>query len=145
MRISNAVRSFESNASLVQHSAKIVASPKMFALLSDKLYTDKPLAMQRKEEEIDALRHRIFEDPKTGERTVLMIKDYVVHDIITTNYQGENHPVFFAVTIPQENMARYFPNMLMEGMAYRLTDVTGPEGIAATSTNRIIAAKAAIR
>ena len=47
MRISNAVRSFESNASLVQHSAKIVASPKMFALLSDKLYTDKPLAILR--------------------------------------------------------------------------------------------------
>jgi len=94
-----------------------------------KNHPDKPLAMQRSEEEIDALRHRAFVDPETNERTVIMIKDYVVHDIITTNYGGINHPMFFAVTIPQENMARYFPNMLMEGMAYRLTDTEGPEGM----------------
>ncbi len=99
---------------------------------------DKPLAMGRSEEEIDALRHRIFEDPKTGDRTVLMIKDYVVHDIITTNYEGSGHPVFFAVTIPQENMQRYFPNMLMEGMAYRLTDVTGPEGMPRVAPDRVL-------
>ncbi|MEN8007096.1 MAG: DUF2723 domain-containing protein [Candidatus Krumholzibacteriota bacterium] len=103
-----------------------------------KNHPDKPLAMQRNEEEIDALRHRIFEDPKTGERTVLMIKDYVVHDIITTNHSGPGLPVFFAVTIPQENMARYYPNMLMEGMAYRLTDITGPEGMPRVDAQKVL-------
>jgi len=99
---------------------------------------EKPLAMGRTDAEIDALRHRVFEDPKTGERTVLMIKDYVVHDIITTNYENIRRPVFFAVTIPQENMSRYFPNMLMEGMAYRLTDVTGPEGMPRVDPEKVL-------
>ena len=39
--------------------------------------------------------------------------------------------MFFAVTIPQENMERYFPNLQMEGMAYRLTDDAGPDEHAA--------------
>ncbi len=103
-----------------------------------KNHPDKPLAMQRGDDEIDALRHRIFEDPKTGERTVLMIKDYVVHDIITTNHSGSGLPVFFAVTIPQENMTRYFPNMLMEGMAYRLTDTAGPEGMPRVDAQKVL-------
>ena len=98
----------------------------------------KPLAMTRDDDEIDLLRHRVFEDPKTGERTVIMIKDYMVHDIITTNRAGENKPVFFAVTIPQENMARYFPKMLMEGMAYRLTDTDGPEGMPRVDAQKVM-------
>ncbi len=98
----------------------------------------KPLAMQRNDQEIDALRHRVFEDPNTNERTVIMIKDYVVHDIITTNYGGVNKPTFFAVTIPQENMQRYFPNMLMEGMAYRLTDTQGPEGMPRVDAQKVL-------
>jgi hypothetical protein len=98
----------------------------------------KPLAIKRSDEEIDALRHRVFEDPKTGERTIIMIKDYMVHDIITTNYSGVNNPVFFAVTIPQENMARYFPNMVMEGMAYRLTDTAGPEGMPRVDAQKVM-------
>jgi hypothetical protein len=103
-----------------------------------KNHPDKPLHMKRSEAEIDELRHRVFEDPKTGERTVLMIKDYVVHDIITANYSGPNHPVFFAVTIPQDNMARYFSNMLMEGMAYRLTDEAGPEGMPRVDAGKVL-------
>jgi hypothetical protein len=98
----------------------------------------KPLAMTRDDDEIDALRHQVYEDPKTGERTVIMIKDYMVHDIITTNLGGENKPVFFAVTIPQENMARYFPNMVMEGMAYRLTDTAGPEGMPRVDAQKVM-------
>ncbi len=99
---------------------------------------EKPLAMKRGDEEIDALRHRAFDDPKTGERTVLMIKDYVVHDIITTNFERAKHPVFFAVTIPQENMARYFSNMMMEGMAYRLTGTAGPEGMPRVDAQKVL-------
>ena len=39
-----------------------------------------------------------------------MIKDYVLHDVLTTNHRGAKRPVFFAVTIPKENMMRYYPN-----------------------------------
>jgi hypothetical protein len=99
---------------------------------------EKPLAMQRGDKEIDDLKHRVFEDPQTGERTVLMIKDYVVHDIITTNHADRKLPVFFAVTIPTENMERYFPNLQMEGMAYRLMDEASPEGVPTTDANKVM-------
>jgi len=99
---------------------------------------DKPLAMQRNDKEIEELRHRIFEDPNTGERTVLMIKDYMVHDIITTNHQGDKRPVFFAVTIPSENMERYFANLQMEGMAYRLTEEVGPDNVPTTDADKVM-------
>jgi tetratricopeptide (TPR) repeat protein len=98
----------------------------------------KPLALTRNDREIDGLRHRIYEDPKTGERTVLMIKDYVVHDIITTNHAGAQRPVFFAVTIPTENMSRYVPNLQMEGMAYRLLETTGPDDLPVVDPQKVL-------
>jgi len=97
-----------------------------------------PLDMQRSDDEIDKLRHKLFEDPKTGERQLVMVKDYVVHDIITTNYQRAGLPVFFAVTIPQDNMARYFPNLQMEGMAYRLLDTAGPDDMPVTDARKVL-------
>ncbi len=97
-----------------------------------------PLTMKRTDAEIDKLRHRIFEDPKTGERQFIMVKDYVVHDIITTNHSQVGLPVFFAVTIPQENMARYFPKLQMEGMAYRLMTTAGPENMPVTDSQKVL-------
>ncbi len=97
-----------------------------------------PLDMKRNDEEIDSLRHKVFEDPETGERQFIMIKDYVVHDIITMNHQNAGLPVFFAVTIPQENMARYFPNLQMEGMAYRLMDTAGPNDLPITDGQKVL-------
>jgi len=85
------------------------------------------LEMARSDTEIDDLRHRWYDDPKTGERQLIMIKDYVLHDIMMANEGGSRRPVFFAVTIPEENMQRYWPKLLMEGMAYRLTDTNGPD------------------
>ena len=46
-------------------------------------------------------------------------------------------PVFFAVTIPQENMQRYFANLQMEGMAYRLMDEASPEGVPTTDADKV--------
>ena len=69
-------------------------------------HAEKPLAMQRSDVEIDALRHRVIQDPNTGEQQIIMIKDYVLLDIILTNHKMAKRPVFFAVTIPQEIMAR---------------------------------------
>lgn len=97
-----------------------------------------PLAMSYSDEKIDELRHKIYEDPKTGERQFIMIKDYVVHDIITTNHAQAGFPVFFAVTIPQDNMARYFPNLQMEGMAYRLMDKAGPDNLPITDAEKVL-------
>lgn len=96
------------------------------------------LAMRRSDEEIDRLKHRMFEDPQTGERELIMIKDYVLHDIVTTNNENLQRPVFFAVTIPQENMKRYFANLSMEGMAYRLVETRGPDGLPATNIDKVL-------
>lgn len=96
------------------------------------------LDMRRSNDEIDRLKHRMFEDPQTGERELIMIKDYVLHDIITTNTENRQRPVFFAVTIPQENMKRYFANLSMEGMAYRLTDTRGPEDMPSTNVAKVL-------
>jgi len=97
---------------------------------------DKPLAMQRNDQEIRDLRHRIVEDPKTGERQIVMIKDFVLHDILTTNYRGDKRAAFFAVTIPRENMARYYPNLQMEGMAYRLLEEASPDELPVADPDR---------
>ncbi len=94
--------------------------------------------MRRSDAEIDALQPRLFADPKTGKRTLVMVKDYVLHDIITTNNAGQKRPVFFAVTIPQENMQRYYNNLRMEGMAYRLVDIKGPDGMPTTDPQRVL-------
>lgn len=99
---------------------------------------DSPLAMQRSDQEIDALRHRVYEDPKTGERTFIMIKDYVVEDIVRTNSGPNPRPLFFAVTIPQENMSRYYPNLQMEGMTYRLLDTPGPDNLPRTDPQAVL-------
>lgn len=101
-------------------------------------HADEPLAMRRSDQEIDALRHKAFEDPKSGEVTYIMIKDYVVHDIITTNYAQAQRPVFFAVTIPRENMERYYANLQMEGMAYRLLDKASPDELPTTDPQRVL-------
>lgn len=103
-----------------------------------KNHPEHPLEMQRTNAEIDALRHKIFEDPKTGERQFIMIKDYVVHDIITTNYERKGLPVFFAVTIPRDNMSRYFAKLKMEGMAYRLTETDSPDGSPITDAQKVL-------
>jgi len=96
------------------------------------------LAMERNDEQIDALRHRLITDEKTGKQELVMIKDYVLYDVIKTNAENEKRPVFFAVTIPQENMKRYFPYLQMEGMAYRLTDTKGPDGMPGTDPDKVM-------
>lgn len=99
---------------------------------------DPPLDLTRTDEEIDGLRHRRYMDPDTGEETILMIKDFVVHDVITTNHKNEQRPVFFAVTIPQENMMRYFPKLQMEGMAYRLLEKSSGNGEPMTNPEKVL-------
>ena len=99
---------------------------------------ENPLAMQRSDAEIDALRHRLYEDPKTGERTYVMIKDYVLDDIVKTNDRPGGRELFFAVTIPQENMQRYYPNLQMEGMTYRLLDKPGPDNLPVTDPQAVL-------
>jgi len=102
-------------------------------------HAERPLAMRRTDEQVDELRHRRFDDPNTGETTIIMIKDYVVHDIIVTNHQtGGDRPVFFAVTIPRDNMVRYFPMLQMEGMAYRLLDDESEDKLPRIDPQRVL-------
>ena len=90
---------------------------------------DPPMPLNYSEAEIDRLRARIYEDPRSGQQTIIYVRDYVVHDIVTINARSDNpRPIFFAVTIPQENMARYFPHLQMEGLAYRLIPEASEDG-----------------
>jgi len=98
-----------------------------------------PLAMGYSNDDLERLRPRLFEDPNTGERLLVYVRDYVVHDIVTTNARSETpRPVFFAVTIPRENMERYFAKLQMEGLAYRLTETDGPDGMPTTDPQRLL-------
>ncbi len=99
---------------------------------------DPPLDISKTDLEIEELKHRRYTDPETGRETIIMIKDFVVHDVITTNYTKERRPVFFAVTIPSENMIRYFPNLQMEGMAYRLMDQPSASGDPVTNPEKVL-------
>ena len=80
-----------------------------------------PLKQGQSDKWIDDLNPVLYEDPKTGERQLVYVRDFVVNDIITANARSDTkRPVFFAVTIPHENMAAYYPYLQMEGLAYRL-------------------------
>jgi tetratricopeptide (TPR) repeat protein len=101
---------------------------------------DPPVPMNYSNEEIDELRAVGYRDPETGELQVIMVREYVVADIIDANRkQADPRPVFFAVTIPRENMERYHPFLQMEGLAYRLTEQRAPDGIPETDPDRLLA------
>jgi tetratricopeptide (TPR) repeat protein len=90
--------------------------------------------------ELDNLRAQVFRDPTTGETQWVLVRDYVVKDIVDTNRRNANRrPVFFAVTIPRENMDFYFPFLQMEGLAYRLTESRAPDGMPTTDADRLLA------
>ncbi|MHB8078247.1 MAG: glycosyltransferase family 117 protein [Candidatus Krumholzibacteriia bacterium] len=99
---------------------------------------DPQLPLSYTDPQIDQLEARIYEDPKTGEQQIVYVRDYIVHDVLTANRQRPApRPVFFAVTIPQDNMALYFPYLKMEGLAFRLTpdkQAAGMPGCDAVST-----------
>nr|MEE4269751.1 DUF2723 domain-containing protein [Candidatus Krumholzibacteria bacterium] len=68
----------------------------------------------------------------------LLVKDYILPRIIATNQDNLQRPVFFAVTIPQENMDRWFSRLQMEGMAYRLLDTPSEDGIPVTDARKVL-------
>ena len=68
----------------------------------------------------------------------LLVKEYVVPEILATNTDGPRRPVFFAVTIPQENMEKYFSRLQMEGMAYRLVDQPSADGMPVTEPQLVL-------
>lgn len=99
-----------------------------------------PVALSYTDQEIDGLRQVAYQDRDTGEVVVVWVRDYVVKDIIDTNRQtAAPRPVFFAVTIPRENMARYYPFLQMEGLAYRLTERRTEDGLPDTDPDRLLA------
>jgi tetratricopeptide (TPR) repeat protein len=97
---------------------------------------ESPAPISYSDGEIDELRPVAYEDPKTGEREVLWVRDYIVHDILQN---AGDTPVFFAVTIPQENMSRYFDMLSMEGLAYRFTGKKSGTGMPSVDPQRMLA------
>ncbi|MBK9302714.1 MAG: DUF2723 domain-containing protein [bacterium] len=95
-----------------------------------------PMPVSYDDTQVEQLRPVLYEDPDTGRREVVYVRDYIVHDIIQNRGQ---RPVFFAVTIPQENMARYFTMLQMEGLAYRFTGVKGTDGMPTVDSDRLLA------
>ncbi len=90
-------------------------------------HRDPDLPLKYTDQQIDQLEAHIYQDPKTGETQVVYVKDYIVHDVVTANHERPNpRPVFFAVTIPEENMQLYVPFLKMEGLAFRLVDQRQP-------------------
>lgn len=101
---------------------------------------EKPVALSYSDQEIDELRPVAYRDRDTGEVVYVYVRDYVVKDIIDTNMKkAQPRPIYFAVTIPQENMERYYPFLLMEGLAYRLTTTRHPEDLPGTDPERLLA------
>lgn len=99
-----------------------------------------PIALSYSHDEIDQLQPRVFRDRDTGELVVIYVRDYVVQDIIVTNRASARpRPVFFAVTIPRENMDRYYSMLQMEGLAYRLIDKQSADGMPHTDSERLLA------
>ncbi len=90
---------------------------------------DRDLPLSYTDAQIDQIEARIYEDPSTGERQIVYVRDYVVHDVLTANRKRPApRPAYFAVTIPRDNMALYFPYLKMEGLAFRLTPDKQPGG-----------------
>ncbi len=99
-----------------------------------------PVALSYTNEQIDELKPRLYRDTETQQVMIYPVREYVVHDIIETNRKSaQPRSVFFAVTIPRENMARYFPFLQMEGLAYRLTEDRSPDGMPTTDPDRLLA------
>ena len=99
--------------------------------------TDPPLPCSYTDQAVEQMRAIRYEDPDTGRQETIYVKDYMVHNIIEQS-MGQR-PVFFAVTIPQENMHRYFDMLQMEGLAYRFTGKRNESGMPSVDSERMIA------
>ncbi|MBU0742235.1 DUF2723 domain-containing protein [bacterium] len=98
---------------------------------------DPPLPCSYTDEEVEKMRAIRYEDPDTGRQETIYVKDYMVHNIIEQSLG--RRPVFFAVTIPQENMHRYFDMLQMEGLAYRFTGKRNADGLPSVDPDRMMA------
>ena len=101
---------------------------------------ENPVTLTYSDDEIDELKAVFYRDPETGQPVLVMVREYVVRDIIAANRViREPRPVFFAVTIPRENMEHYYPFLEMEGLAYRLTSERNEDGLPGTEPARLLA------
>jgi tetratricopeptide (TPR) repeat protein len=101
---------------------------------------DPPMPLGYTDAQVDQLQPAVYEDINTGQRQLIYVRDYILHDLIAANAKsGRPRPVCFAVTIPQENMARYYPNLVMEGLTFRLTEQAAPDGQPRVDPGRLLA------
>ena len=99
-----------------------------------------PVDMTYTDQQIDELRWVPLRDRETGEVIVFLVRDFVVKDIIDANrLRAVPRAVYFAVTVPRENMDRYYPFLQMEGLAFRLTQTRQQSDLSATDPDRLLA------
>jgi hypothetical protein len=96
-----------------------------------------PIPLTYTKGEVKELRAIMYEDPDTGEREIIYVKDWIVDSIINANKFERS--VYFAVTIPHDNMKRYFSYLKMEGLAYKLTRSESRDGSPKVDSNRLLA------
>jgi hypothetical protein len=101
------------------------------------MHADPALELSYTPQEIKELRWVRYVDPKTGEEELIMVKDYIVNDVLNTSFG--KRAIYFAVTIPQENMKRYFGMLEMEGLAYRFTGMPTDDGMPGVNAERLLA------
>ena len=97
---------------------------------------DPPMPVSYTMEELERLRPVLSRNPETGKDEVLYVKDFIVHDILRN--RGDR-PIYFAVTIPQSGMERYFDMLQMEGLAYRFVGTKSGDGMPTVDAERLMA------
>ncbi len=88
------------------------------------------------DEEIDRLQPVLYENPNTGEQRLVWVKDYIVDDVIRQAFGKRS--LFFAVTVPHDNMERYLPLLQMEGLTYRVTANRSDDGMPSVDGERLL-------
>ena len=96
-----------------------------------------PIPLTYSKAEVKELRAVRYEDPNTGEQEVVFVKDWIIDSIVSANKFERS--VYFAVTIPRDNMKRYFPYLMMEGLAYKLTRTRSADDMPVVDSNRLLA------
>lgn len=112
------------------------------ALINLTWYTQKmkrrepPMPVSYTDEELAKLRPVRSRNPDTGQDEIIWVKDFIMHDILRN--RGDR-TVYFAVTIPQDNMQRYFDMLQMEGLAYRFVGTHSEDGNPTVDAERLMA------
>jgi len=82
---------------------------------------------------------RVGEPATEGDSEGASVAAQVLRDVVATNAGREQpRPIYFSVTIPRQNIARYFGYLRSEGLAFRLTRDRQPDGQPGVDAERML-------